>query len=285
MRLITLPLFAFFAFLLAVSAFGQDDAVPTSTVLIETNVLNDLPDETTGVRRGSVRRCNGVVLSRFRKWVLTAASCVGWDGGGFVSVRNSGNTRRQLAAQVWIHPDRRTGPLQQAGRDNDLALISMPCSIDVPAAMMIDRKPVVGGAFTGDVPSWSVGESVDAGAAPYQRTDANNDRWYGVEGVSAINGAVTFQGSHWIGLYFSSLGDRVDVAPGMPLYVGGNVVGILSGTSPELAGFGAGEAFGLLPGIGGVFTDITNEDTWEWITRTMRNESLYLPEVCGYTRR
>ena len=288
MRLITLSLFAF---LLAVSAFGQtaDTSGSGSTVLIRAAVRTPNGDT-------QPRFCNGVVLSQQRRWVLTAASCLDLDRGARIGVysprpappseSNQAGWNVEVALMAVIHPERAINPLQEVGSSYDLALIQMACGIPSTPAQMIDSDHLVSRRG----PIWTPGVSVAAVAVPYQ------GRHFPYRSSGPLSGNAEFQhnqgGATWAfpqGLSQLS-GNAREAAPGMPLYVDGTVVGILSGSAGSgVADFGLPNPSNfpnrLVPSSRyPSFTDITNDVTWEWITRTMR-ESLDLFELCGSLRR
>lgn len=299
MRLITLSLFAC---LLAVSAFGQSPETRGSTVLIHTSNVLDT-DDASAERR---RFCSGVLLGVRRRWVLTAASCLGWQGNETtvyspIADRNEqqGGPYAEQALQVVIHPLRPVDPLPALpGEDRweivsgdgrsvrdasayDLALIQLACSMSGRPA----RRAVMSDQYQFDT------QEYNAVAVPYQGAAHSRYNAEPIMGPASRRDDVLHQ---WIlqGGWGAVRGEARGALPGMPLYAPFNgediLVGILSGVA-GVQNFGLPNPSdfpnNLVPNNRyPVFTDILGWETREWITRTMR-ESLYLYELCGYGRR
>lgn len=273
MRLITLSLF----FLLAVSAAGQPIM---HTVGISTYVVRG---QGQGLyypsQEDSRRQCSGLILTP--KWVLTAGHCVFSDVSvnptSMVVYGADGSAQRPLKVVAEADPEYdRVRPVFDDRTPGNLALIHMACPVDARL-----EQGAEGSLF---VSSW-----VAAGADGLSRLLANNpggievtvnpyprinpdtgrldrfrfpDRQRFRRGLAQkVNDVWTFQSSS------EPLPEEaVDGSP------------VVWDTPPVQDGRGA---VGIYTGeVDGVPTFVDLSTKWEWISKTVRDESLYLPELC-----
>ena len=257
MRLITLSLFAF---LLAVSAFGQEqdvvDREAARTVWVRSWIHGD-----QGVQS---RDCSGVALTS--KWVLTAASCIG------ANPLNNAVVESNLALKSLTYPGR---DLRADRTADNLALIHLACPLEGPRA--------VGGARIRDeTPSEP---SFAAEVIPVRQVSRVRNAWGRYEWQSmtpringnAFEGETTESGVSQVVWTFSSSDEplfdandeyQAGLARGAPLYFGQPL-----SVNRQLIGIYSGDINGMH-----TFVDITTK--WEWLTRTMLNETVHLPELC-----
>ena len=252
MRLITLSLFAF---LLAVSAFGQPDdpwREYPSTPEYRPTSFDPWMGSVTVTPSNRSRRCSGVLVNQL--WVLTHANCV--------LGRHSRTPLAQRPPLSFLHlvPAGGTFDSVRALRtvvgSMDTALVQWPCRIEsgtpqsnAIAKLADSQSPTVQAA---------IGASFDAVVVPAVYTGPirapingnafkGADRWT-VQGLDAE----WPQPNDFSGL-------------GAPLYVNEEVVGLYTGK------------------VDGVdtFIDLTSSQLREWVYSTIARETLEIPELCG----
>lgn len=190
----------------------------------------------------TVRQCTGVVLDA--RWVLTAASCSG-SGSFFTRV----GPDESVPLKAVTHPDRALGAGHAA---DDLMLLHMACPVNVVAD---GERELASAARIGEVvPGWST-----AFAAEVVRV-WSSPRVQGNAFKRAAWAAMTPAHALW---RFSSSDEPLSGGDeGAPMYFGEDVVGIYSRDDNGRY----------------TFVDITTKR--EWITKTMRDETLHIPGLC-----
>lgn len=264
MRLITPSLFAV---LLAVTAFGQSADTDSSfdptlgTVSVQKQFHRSVQGR--GVTHTSRRLCSGVSLTPV--WVLTTANCVNTAPAlaplhGVVHVQAFdgeylGNPEVVLKVVTDPNWDLRGDPDFIPMNEEELSRgPSVPIERTADNLALIHMACPLASPPAVSIPDAQPSEtSFDSEVIPWWREDEWRPR---------ITGN-TFKGAHGVWTFQSSQGPLPRSAEGTPLYFGQDVVGIYSGAVND----------------GATFVDITTK--WEWITRTMRDEALQLPELCG----
>ena len=270
MRLITLSLFAF---LLAVPAFGQDymAAVGIFTRVEYRGASPGFPKP--GSASLPPRQCSGLALTP--TWVLTAGHCVFSDVGVNAKLAivygADGSAQRPLKIVAEADPEYHSTVWDDRTLGN-LALIHTACSVTDRTA-----QPVY-------VSTWVVGEggvsrlvenfgtpNVEVDVTPYPRVNpdtGNIDRWRPPDDERSRSGLAQKVNDVWT---FQSSGEPLpeDVVDGSPVWVWAH------------RGHDAGGAVGIYTGeVDGVPTFVDLSTKWEWISKTVRDETIILPELC-----
>ena len=239
--------------MLAVSAFGQPaDAQREVQVTFGWAAL--APDPLAPPTPATWRTCTGVRVSD--RWILTAASCSG--SGGFTpgEVYQAGGDQPFRPLKVVTYPER---DLEAARHSDNLMLIHTACLIQAVAA---GDRVNTRAARIGDVPRLAA--SYSAEVVPI-RVDGNRMPIQGNAFKRAWSETTATDQALWD---FAS-SDEVLGAPmyvddiGAPMYFGQDLVAIYSGKD----------------GDRDVFVDVTTKR--EWITKTIRDETLWIPGVCN----
>ena len=271
MRLFTLPLFAF---LLAVSAAGQDYM---ATVGISARYQ---PYSGISLPPAPAQLCSGLVLTPW--WVLTAGHCVFSDVGvnpkSAVVFGADGHGQRHLKIVAEADPNDRQF-LESGGNDRtlgNLALIHTACTVnDRTASRVFVSGWAMGGGGLSGILEQRIENSgpphVEVDVTPYPRINPDTgriDTRRPPDDERTRSGVARKVNDVWT---FESSGDPLpeEYVDGSPVWVwahdaysGGGAVGIYIGE------------------VNGVPTLVDISTKWEWISKTVRDESISLPELC-----
>lgn len=248
MRLITL---LSLLLLLAVSAFGQSADPPREVPVVFFATPAD------PLAPLAPRTCSGVLVSG--TWILTAASCSGSGTFSLGELYQVGGDQPFRPLKVVTYPER---DLEAARHSDNLMLIHTACPIQaVSAGERVDTRA----ARIGDVPGWAA--SYSAEVVPI-RVGENGPGPMPIQG-NAFKRAWSETTATDQALWDFASSDEVLGAPmygddiGAPMYFGQDLVAIYSGKD----------------GDRDVFVDVTTKR--EWITKTIRDETLRIPGVCN----